>query len=261
MKKAQIITSLFITYGLSIIAVAIAIVILNQLGIIPGRFLPGICVLKIGLSCKDFKIDTNEIAISVMNGGGKKFDEFSITIGGEIDIDPCAGETLEASDGLGLDIGETKTFKKSTTCAADILNKRFKADLLIDYKLHDGFSHSKIGYITTVVEGIKEVIEVFGCDEIKQITTTGTVEPWARPAIYGNIIVWEDGRNGFPNPEIFMYNLKDNEEFQITEGKEDEQIMLPYKSPAIYGDKIVWADTSDKDIDIYMYDIPINILR
>ncbi|NMC76400.1 MAG: hypothetical protein GYA60_03795, partial [Candidatus Methanofastidiosa archaeon] len=34
-----------------------------------------------------------------------------------------------------------------------------------------------------------------------------------RPAIYGDIVVWEDNRNG--NSDIYGYNLKTGQEFPI----------------------------------------------
>jgi beta propeller repeat protein len=54
------------------------------------------------------------------------------------------------------------------------------------------------------------------------------------PAIYGNIIVWVDGRNG--NSDIYMYDISTGEERQVTVHT-SAQI-----NPAIYGNTIVWQD-------------------
>ena len=77
------------------------------------------------------------------------------------------------------------------------------------------------------------------------------------PAIYGDIIVWEDGRNNGPgdgNRDIYMYDLSTSTETQITTN------LSRQADPAIYGDRIVWTDerntvTYDDMSDIYMYDL------
>ena len=77
------------------------------------------------------------------------------------------------------------------------------------------------------------------------------------PAIYGDIIVWEDGRNNGPgdgNRDIYMYDLSTSTETQITTNVSSQA------DPAIYGNRIVWTDgrnavTYDDMSDIYMYDL------
>ena len=54
------------------------------------------------------------------------------------------------------------------------------------------------------------------------------------PAIYGDIIVWQDDRNG--NSDIYMYDLSISTETQISTNESNQS------EPAIYGDKIVWVD-------------------
>jgi beta propeller repeat protein len=70
------------------------------------------------------------------------------------------------------------------------------------------------------------------------------------PAIYGDIIVWEDGRNSGPgdgNRDVYMYNLSTSTETQITTN------LSRQADPAIYGDRIVWTDERNGNEDIYMY--------
>ncbi|AFV25175.1 cell surface protein [Methanolobus psychrophilus R15] len=67
------------------------------------------------------------------------------------------------------------------------------------------------------------------------------------PAIYGELVVWHDLRNG--NFDIYAYNLSSGEEMQIT-GNESNQM-----HPAVYGDRIVWEDLRNGNSDIYMYDL------
>lgn len=82
-----------------------------------------------------------------------------------------------------------------------------------------------------------------------QITTNPSSQE--TPAIYGDIIVWQDWRNGYSNPDIYMYNLSSNKETQITTN-ESKQC-----KPVIYKDIIVWEDWRNgySNPDIYMYNL------
>ncbi|MBU7027927.1 MAG: hypothetical protein HXS48_13410 [Theionarchaea archaeon] len=62
------------------------------------------------------------------------------------------------------------------------------------------------------------------------------------PAIYGDIVVWSDKRNG--NWDIYGHNLVTREEFPVTTN--------PYSQgcPAIYGDIVVWQDKRHGNWDI-----------
>ncbi|MDW5552330.1 MAG: cell surface protein, partial [Methanosarcina sp.] len=63
------------------------------------------------------------------------------------------------------------------------------------------------------------------------------------PAIYENMIVWTDARNGIfdeygnrKNLDIYMYDLSTSKETQITTNESNQSM------PAIYGNRIVWQD-------------------
>lgn len=76
------------------------------------------------------------------------------------------------------------------------------------------------------------------------ITTHGSWQE--NPAIYGNIVVWQDNRNGgWPNIDIYGYNLATSTEFQITKSPSTEY------NPAIYGNIVVWEDYRNGNPDIY----------
>ena len=67
------------------------------------------------------------------------------------------------------------------------------------------------------------------------------------PSISGNIIVWEDWRNG---SDIYGYELSTNTEFVIC------GIELSFQfSPSISGDIVVWVDDRHGNGDIYCYDL------
>lgn len=94
-----------------------------------------------------------------------------------------------------------------------------------------------------------------------RITTSGSAE---RPAIYGDVIVWQDLRNGKQGNglfngtfDIYMYNLSTSKEIRITPPG------YAATDPSIYGDKIVWNDDRSGNFkieisDIYMYNLSSN---
>ena len=82
-----------------------------------------------------------------------------------------------------------------------------------------------------------------------QITTNKATQRY--PAIYENIIVWEDDRNGISNKDIFLFNLATKQEKQITTN-ESRQL-----DPDVYGNYVVWEDNrnGNRNWDIYGYNL------
>lgn len=74
------------------------------------------------------------------------------------------------------------------------------------------------------------------------------------PAIYEDIIVWVDCKNG--NKDIYGFNLSEKKEFQITSRNGRQQ------APAIFDNIVCWEDYRNYDWDIYGYDLssPLNVL-
>jgi beta propeller repeat protein len=78
-----------------------------------------------------------------------------------------------------------------------------------------------------------------------QITTNNRTQQ--HPAIYEDITVWEDERNG--NWDIYGYSFSTSQEFQITTDPSYQ------RNPTIYGDTVVWEDERNNNADIYNSDI------
>ena len=69
-----------------------------------------------------------------------------------------------------------------------------------------------------------------------------------RPRIWGNRIVWLDGRNGH-DWDIWWYDIAAKREYQLTTGATDDMW------PEISGDRVVWQKWNGAaKYDIYMYD-------
>ncbi len=76
--------------------------------------------------------------------------------------------------------------------------------------------------------------------------TTDAAEPWY-PAVSGNVVVWEDYRNG--DGDVYIYDLSTETETRITADAHDQL------RPVVSGNTIVWHDNRNGNWDIYTYDI------
>jgi beta propeller repeat protein len=63
------------------------------------------------------------------------------------------------------------------------------------------------------------------------------------PAVSGNIVVWQDTRNG--NWDIYGYDISTQTEFQITDNAADQEY------PDISGYTVVWEDNRNGQTDVY----------
>jgi len=83
---------------------------------------------------------------------------------------------------------------------------------------------------------------------ISKISNNNLIQ--AQPHIYGDIVVWNDERNG--NLDVYMYDISTEIETQITDSE------LNQFGPLIYKNKILWNDERNGNLDVYMYDIDLD---
>ena len=101
-----------------------------------------------------------------------------------------------------------------------------------------------IGMMALVILFVPEIFAVSVLTEYQITTDTNT--QW-RPSVYGNIVVWQDQRNG--NADIYGYNLATATEFTICTNTYNQE------HPTIYGNIVVWYDWRNGNADIYGYNL------
>ena len=69
------------------------------------------------------------------------------------------------------------------------------------------------------------------------------------PSISGNIVVWEDYRNGYFNPDIYGYDISSGKEFPICTANGTQEL------PDISGNIVVWQDNRNGKTAVYGYDL------
>jgi beta propeller repeat protein len=78
------------------------------------------------------------------------------------------------------------------------------------------------------------LMNVSGASVISKFQITTDFADQRNPAIYGNMVVWMDQRNG--NADIHGYNLSTGIEVQVTTDPHDQ------RAPKIHGYTVVWRD-------------------
>ncbi|WP_292367048.1 MULTISPECIES: Ig-like domain-containing protein [unclassified Methanoculleus] len=87
---------------------------------------------------------------------------------------------------------------------------------------------------------------------VGRVSTSTAIQSW--PSIFGDIIVWEDYRHGFP--EVYMSNLITKDETRLTtSGVTDTGDSIEQVSPAISGDIVIWEDKWGTQRTIHMRDL------
>lgn len=102
-----------------------------------------------------------------------------------------------------------------------------------------------IPFMATLVIGL--FLSLFSVEGSGMFQITEDAYNQWNPAIYGDIVVWEDDRNG--NYDIYGCNLSTQDQFPICTNPHDQL------NPAIYGDIVIWVDSRGKYKSIYGYSL------
>ncbi len=129
------------TYGWAILVVLVAIAALAYFGVLnPAKFLPSSCTITPGISCDDFKVESDEVTLVLTNGMGD--DLTSVTV----DVGSCSESAPQPWNN-----GETLTINLDG-CSNGASGAKFKEDVSVTYTRSSGLEHNKKGIITTKVE-------------------------------------------------------------------------------------------------------------
>jgi uncharacterized protein (UPF0333 family) len=141
-KKAQAAMEFLMTYGWALLVVLAAIGALAYFGVLkPQQFLPEQCVLVPGVACSDFKVNSSQTVMVILNSLGR---DMSIT---RISAGNCSKDF-----NYELKNGEQFEFIL-TGCNNGESGGRFKSDIVVDYVSKDsGLSKTIKGSISAKIQ-------------------------------------------------------------------------------------------------------------
>lgn len=84
------------------------------------------------------------------------------------------------------------------------------------------------------------------CGGAEQPICVHPADQW-KPAISGNVVVWQDSRNG--GWDIYMYNISTGEELAVCTATGDQW------NPCVWDNYVVWQDKRNGNWDIYAYNL------
>ena len=148
-KKAQAAMEFLMTYGWAILVVLVAIGALAYFGVLnPGRYLPSSCIVAPGIGCNDHLVSSDGSATIILtNGMGVQLSGVSLRLGSFATTGTSCGTTM--TDGGNC----TFTWNAGTLTDVGAAQSKYKANLNFTYTPEGGVSHSKVGTLTTSVEG------------------------------------------------------------------------------------------------------------
>ena len=153
-------------YGWAILVVLVAIGALAYFGVLNlDKFVPRSCVLKPGIGCDDFKVNTNSVTFVLRNGIGK-----DLTIS-SIEVEDCTGAAFGT-----LNNGQANTYVVDG-CNNGI-DSRFDKEINISYTTDTGISHVMAGKVVDTVENGTGVGQLSFIDYFNRDNNTDVNEDW-----------------------------------------------------------------------------------
>lgn len=141
-KKAQAAMEFLMTYGWALLVVLAAIGALAYFGVLkPQQFLPEQCTLAPGVACLDFKINSSEITLILVNSLGRDIDVTRIAAG-------------DCSQDFNQTMGNGDQFEFILSgCDNGDVGAKFKGNIVIEYTPRDsGLAKTITGSISGKVQ-------------------------------------------------------------------------------------------------------------
>lgn len=157
-NKGQAALEFLMTYGWAILVVLIVIGALAYFGVLnPNILVPEKCTLQTGLACKDYRVTTNMVSLSLQNGMGKGIIISNITLNQTGSTGECKNNSIAAGTIAQSRNGEFVIYCTTEAGGAAIIDTgtKIKMDLSIIYYYQDStsaYNHTMNGELLVKVE-------------------------------------------------------------------------------------------------------------
>ncbi|HLC85748.1 MAG TPA: hypothetical protein VJG30_00480 [Candidatus Nanoarchaeia archaeon] len=275
-KKGQSALEFLLTYSWAIIIVLFALGALAYFGITnPQKFMTRSCISSdAGLSCDDFKVDSDSIYIVLRNGFGTDLNHVSVIKEGcDPDTNADGNDYWKAGEVLGN--GKITM----TNCNNEARGSKYTEVLKLTYTTPSGLSHEILITLNDKIEKDSENktgnqtqnnqtqnnqttnntstnLSVGGCTPIS-IESNYILFP--RQYLDGDVVAWTDERNWQPgaspvNLDVYAYNLITRQEFPIVTNPNYQ--ITPFRTKEVISKNIVvWSDERSNSREVYFYNI------
>lgn len=146
-KLSQAALEFLMTYGWSILVVLVGIAALAYSGVLsPDKFLPEKCVLPVGITCLDYKVESYRVILVLQNAQGEQMIIDSVAV---------SANNQQCSDNETIVLNnDAKAIITITECNNGAVGGKFDGTINVIYTLEEKLTHNIAGTLRTrVVEG------------------------------------------------------------------------------------------------------------
>jgi len=146
-KESQAALEFLMTYGWAILVVLIFIAALGYFGVLsPDKFLPSKCILPVGITCLDYKVESYRAVIVLQNSFGEVATINKVVV---------SANNQECSDNSSITFNNNeKAVITITDCSNGETGQKFNGILNVTYTIEGKLTHTIDGTLRTkVVEG------------------------------------------------------------------------------------------------------------